>query len=322
MSDLAIHNTEDLKFVAKAMAASNYFSDAKKQSQAIAKIMFGQELNLGPAASMSNIHIIKGKPSLGSHLIAAKVKQSDKYNYKVNEKSDQKCVIDWYEQGEKVGESKFTIQQAKDIGLTRKDNWKNYPCNMLFARAISNGAKMFCPDVFITGVYTPEEMQSVSDAPEDVSEADYEVSNTEQPAEDKPSESEPDNITEEQLTRLHTLCSDKLHPEADVTGDDLRDRIRGKFGVESTAALTSEQADFIIDKLKDFPDAPEDNSRPDPTPEAQELMGKHGLTTAMINGTGKNGRIVLSDVEEFIESVKEEEQAATENQTRKMQEAK
>ena len=177
-NSLAIKNTEDLKYISKAMAASGYFSDTRKQSQAIAKIMFGQELNIGPAASMSNIHIIKGKPSIGSHLIAAKVKQSDKYNYKIAEKSEKKCVIDWYEEDEKVGQSEFTIQQAKQIGLTRKDNWKNYPKNMLFARAISNGAKMFCPDVFITGVYTPEEMQSVEDA-------DYEVvEDTEEPTED------------------------------------------------------------------------------------------------------------------------------------------
>ena len=39
------------------------------------------------------------------------------------------------------------------------DNWRKYPKNMLFARAISNGVKWHCPDV-MNGqpVYTPDEM--------------------------------------------------------------------------------------------------------------------------------------------------------------------
>ena len=32
-----------------------------------------------------------------------------------------------------------------------------WPKNMLFARALSNGAKWYCPDVFTTGIYTPDE---------------------------------------------------------------------------------------------------------------------------------------------------------------------
>jgi hypothetical protein len=38
---------------------------------------------------------------------------------------------------------------------------------MLFARAISNGVKWFCPDVFAGPVYVPEEMpeQTIEDVP-------------------------------------------------------------------------------------------------------------------------------------------------------------
>ena len=51
------------------------------------------------------------------------------------------------------------MDDAKAAGLTSKDNWKKYPRNMLFARAISNGQKWYAPDVYngVT-VYTPDEM--------------------------------------------------------------------------------------------------------------------------------------------------------------------
>ena len=58
---------------AKALYASNYFSDAKSEAQAIVKVMAGAELGLQPFAAMTGIHIIKGKPVLGANLIATLV---------------------------------------------------------------------------------------------------------------------------------------------------------------------------------------------------------------------------------------------------------
>jgi hypothetical protein len=56
------------------------------------------------------------------------------------------------------------MKDAAAAGLTNKDNWKKYPRNMLFARAISNGQKWYAPDVYngVT-VYTPDEMGAVVD---------------------------------------------------------------------------------------------------------------------------------------------------------------
>ena len=44
-------------------------------------------------------------------------------------------------------------------GLDSNTNWRKYPRNMLFARAISNGARWYCPDLFGgSPVYTPDEL--------------------------------------------------------------------------------------------------------------------------------------------------------------------
>jgi len=44
-------------------------------------------------ASMTGIYIIKGKPAIGANPMAAAVKRSGKYNYRVIEHTDQSCKI-------------------------------------------------------------------------------------------------------------------------------------------------------------------------------------------------------------------------------------
>jgi len=157
---LAIYQDFDgLQRAAIALQESGYFSDVKSKAQAIVKVMAGSELGLPPFASMSGIHIIQGKPTLGSNVMATLVKNDPRYNYRIKQCDDKACVLEWYEDGRKVGEAGFTIQEAQNAGLTTKDNWKKYTSDMLFARAISRGARRFAPGIFGGApVYTPDEM--------------------------------------------------------------------------------------------------------------------------------------------------------------------
>lgn len=158
-TELAKLNTSDVMTMAKQFAESGMFTDAKQASQAFVKIMAGQEIGIPPFAAMSGVHIIQGKPTIGAGLIASTVKGSGKYDYKVIEQSEKVCSIDFYQGSEKIGNSTFTIEDAKKAGTKNLDK---FPKNMLFARAISNGVKWFAPDVFSGPVYTPEEMQSIT----------------------------------------------------------------------------------------------------------------------------------------------------------------
>lgn len=146
----------ELSQVAKAMAASGFFQDTKLEAQAIVKVLAGREMGLGPFASMTGIHIIQGRPSLGANLIASLIKNDPRYNYRVVQLDDKACSIDFYENGEKCGNSTFT---AEDARKAQTKNLDKFPKNMLFARAISNGAKWFTPGIFGgSPVYTPEEL--------------------------------------------------------------------------------------------------------------------------------------------------------------------
>lgn len=146
----------EIMSIGKAFAESGMFPDIKTAAQAVVKIQAGAEMGIPPFAAMSGIHIIQGKPTVGAGLMAANVKGSGKYDYRVTESTEKICSIDFYQGKEKIGNSTFTIEDAKKA---QTKNIDKYPKNMLFARAISNGVKWFCPDVFAGPVYVPEEMQ-------------------------------------------------------------------------------------------------------------------------------------------------------------------
>lgn len=156
---------DELQRAAIALKESGYFKDVQSKAQAIVKVMAGAELGLPPFASMTGIHIIQGKPVLGANVLATLVKNDPRYDFQIEQATDTECALNWFESGSvgrndrPVGQSSFTIEEAKKAGLTGKDNWKKYPSDMLFARAISRGARRFAPGIFGgSPVYTPDEM--------------------------------------------------------------------------------------------------------------------------------------------------------------------
>jgi len=150
--------------MAKAMVDSGFFSDVKQVAQAMVKIQAGREMGLPPFASMSGIHLVQSKPVLGANLIATLVKNDPRYDYRIKQADGQACILTWYESGKPVGESAFTIAEAQAAGLAGKDNWKKYPSDMLFARAISRGARRYAPGLFGGApVYTPDEFNLDTD---------------------------------------------------------------------------------------------------------------------------------------------------------------
>jgi len=152
-------NLEEIKSIGTVFFQSGMFRDTKSAAQAITKVMAGQELGVPPMQSMRGIHVVDGNPQLSAGLIAALVKRSVKYDYRIVTLDDEMCELEWTENGTVVGTSKFTLEQAKKIPgkdgkkLADKDNWRNYGEDMLFARALTRGARRHAPDVFGGAVY-------------------------------------------------------------------------------------------------------------------------------------------------------------------------
>lgn len=192
------------------MTKSGYFADVKDQAQAVVKILAGRELGFGAFASMQNIFIINGRPSVGANLMASAVKGSQKYDYKIRDLTDTACAIEFYQltggKYEPIGISKFTIEDAKKA---QTKNLEKYPRNMLFARAMSNGVRWYCPDVFNgNAVYTPEELGAEVDGEGNVINASF--------AEVKPSNNGHKRTVNENLAELGF----EPEPEAQIILDE------------------------------------------------------------------------------------------------------
>jgi len=142
-----------------SIAVQALVGGSSNQAEAAMKIIRGHELGVGPAASIENIYVVNQKTAMSAGLIGALIKGSEKYNFRVVEHDNEHCKMDFLEDGELCGVSEFTIEDAKQAKLVKPNSpWINYPKNMLFARALTNGARWYCPDVFQGHVYTPEEL--------------------------------------------------------------------------------------------------------------------------------------------------------------------
>jgi hypothetical protein len=148
-------NLQDTLKLGEVLARSKRFADDVSPEQAVVKVLAGQELGFGPIASMTGIYVIKGRVTVSANMMAQAVKRSTKYDYRIAQMDDTVCEIAFFETGQELGRSVFTLEDARKAGTQNIDK---FPRNMLFARAMSNGVKWYCPDVFNTGVYTPEEL--------------------------------------------------------------------------------------------------------------------------------------------------------------------
>jgi hypothetical protein len=152
-------NFERVERVATGLAQSGVFKDVTSTQNAMAKILLGADLGLTPTQALMNIDVVEGNARVRSNQLAAWVRQSPDYEYRVVEHDDTHCAIEFSYKGEPAGRSEFSIQDAEKAFLIKPDKprqaWRAHPRNMLFARAMSNGVRWYCPD--LTGgvsVYT------------------------------------------------------------------------------------------------------------------------------------------------------------------------
>lgn len=251
---LALRNATaemDVMQLGTVLAKSGYFQEAREAAQAVVKILAGREMGFGPIASMTGVHVIKGKPTVGANLMAAAIKRSGRYDYKVREISDTACKLEFFERdGDKwvsMGESSFTAEDAKVAGLSGGDNHKHFPRNMLFARALSNGAKWYTPDIFGGPVYTPDELGArVNHETGEV----IEVPAGEAPTAYEPTPDGP--ISDDQVKRLWAVARGHKWTE---------DQVKALIGSEqykhdSTKQILRSEYEGVIETLKSGPTAP------------------------------------------------------------------
>jgi len=146
----------DMQTMAGALAKSGLFG-VKTSDQALALMIVAAAEGRHPGSVASDYHIIQGRASLKSDAMLARFQQSG-------------GRIEWHDHSNEKVSATFThpaggslridwdMARAKSAGLGTKDNWRQYPRQMLRARVISEGVRAVYPAV-LNGMYAPEEVQ-------------------------------------------------------------------------------------------------------------------------------------------------------------------
>lgn len=146
--------------VAKAFHESRLYTQFAVPEAIFVTIMRGRALGLDATTALDSIHVIKGKPTMSAALIVGLIHNSGKAEYfDCIEQSATACTWVTKRRGSPHESRRtFTIDEAKQMQLTGKDNWTKQPAVMLQWRAASALARMVYPDV-IAGLYAIEEME-------------------------------------------------------------------------------------------------------------------------------------------------------------------
>jgi hypothetical protein len=162
MANIVQYDPNELQVMAEQVAKSGLFPGFETKEKAFSLMLLCQAKNMHPATAMLNYDIIQGRPSMKAKAMQAEFQRHG-------------GTVEWLESNDKVCRAKFThpngkteatvewtIEKAEAIGLTSKNNWKNYPAQMLRARTVSEGVGMVMPEVNL-GLYTPEEVMDFDD---------------------------------------------------------------------------------------------------------------------------------------------------------------
>jgi hypothetical protein len=220
--------------VADGILKSNFAPKGLKDvTDVVLVLMTGQELGLSYAQSLRMLYVVNGRPTLAADAMAAVVKrfcaQRGGGFLRVVEQTAKACTVEYQRHDEPAPSTvQFTIEDARTANLLGKDIWKQYPQDMLRARALSRACRTGWPDV-LGGVYDPDELAPAVETtyrvstPQPASSAPLAAiaSRTEapEPEPESPAATVATDIAPSKRVAIDELT--KLAGKATVNGDDL-----------------------------------------------------------------------------------------------------
>lgn len=146
---------EEINQMAIAFTKSGFFG-YRNPSEALTLMLLANANGLHPVKAVERYHIIQGKPAMKADAMLATFQEAGG-QIKWLMRSADECKL-WLAHPQ-AGELEvyWTIQRAKDAGLTSKNTWKQFPTQMLSARCVSEGVRALYP-ACLCGLYTPEEV--------------------------------------------------------------------------------------------------------------------------------------------------------------------
>ena len=211
----------------------------------------GREIGVPPMQALSHINIVKGKPTISAELMAALAQRAG-HKIRVLESTGTKCTV----QGVRLDDPDapqqvtFTLQEAKEAGITNNPTWKKYPAAMLRARAISALCRFAFADVLMGASYTPEELggtepearheqRRMAEREEEITVTDEEVEEA-QVVDHEDDDDEEDGPGQVRIAEVHDLSTE-------IWGDPNAYHVEVKnLGGALAEELTGAQCDALI----------------------------------------------------------------------------
>lgn len=260
--------------VADQLVKTSFVPDGFKGKpyEATAAILAGVEVGLSPMAALRSFDVIQGQAAPRAITLRAIV-QSHGHDMELVEASDTRCRM----RGRRRGAHEWTtvlwtIDRAKSLGLTGKQNWKAQPQAMLIARATSELARLIAADAILGIGYTAEEIvDGTGSVPATATTAPPEGSNGTAAPDDapappdgskrlsrarrKPTEPAPEPVDDTRPSEAQTAKIMATFGELGYGGADLRTErlsltsaLIGRT-IESTNEVTRDEASRLIDQL-------------------------------------------------------------------------
>jgi hypothetical protein len=158
------------------LAASNYYRDATDPAQAAVKVMIGMDLGVSPTAAIQGIHTMEENGKVifltETKLLAAVVKGRPDVEYKIVKREPEffeaeflrrNAEGEWEAEGPNIS---WTLEHARKVvkGFDKKPTWKFNGIVMLGWRVLSEGFRLYFPDVLAgQPIYTLEEFDADAD---------------------------------------------------------------------------------------------------------------------------------------------------------------
>ncbi|MFU0531744.1 hypothetical protein [Gardnerella vaginalis] len=165
-SELTISEQKD---IAALYAQSTLVPEAyrNKPADVFVAVTLGQSVGISPIQSLSEINVIKGKPTMSASLIAAQVRKAGhKLRIEVEEtpgKESATCTIIRRDDPDHPFVSKRDRAWAQRMGLLNNSNYIKQPATMLKKRAITDCARDACSEALCGIDCTPDEMSDFDD---------------------------------------------------------------------------------------------------------------------------------------------------------------
>lgn len=161
-AEIEVHQPSTVEKIewARAMAPAGLLPKAYQGNPAnlLLAAEYADALGIERINAITSIHVIEGKPTVSSDLMAALVRRAGhRLRVSIGNGTVTATLIR-SDDPEFPYEASWTMERATRAGLAGKDVWKKYPQAMLRSRAISEVVRMGASEVLVGAIYTAEEL--------------------------------------------------------------------------------------------------------------------------------------------------------------------